>query len=61
MAPLREEQSINKAHKLLLVGIKIIDYCLFNPTLEGAWIGQRVQKLFGPIKNSLRSATGANQ
>ena len=36
MAPLREEKAINKAHKLLLEGTKIIDYCLFNPTVEGA-------------------------
>ena len=31
----REEKIINKAHKLLLEGAKIIDYCLFNPTVEG--------------------------
>ena len=34
MAPLREEKAINKVHKLLLEGVKIIDYCLFNPTVE---------------------------
>ena len=26
--PLRDEKAINKAHKLLLEGTKIIDYCL---------------------------------
>ena len=43
MAPLREEKSIKKAPKLLLEGAKIIDYCLFNPTVEGA-------KILGPLK-----------
>ena len=33
--PLREEKAINKAHKFLLEGAKIIDYCLFNPFAEG--------------------------
>ena len=32
----REEKAIDKAHKLLLKGAKTIDYCLFNPTEEGA-------------------------
>ena len=36
MTPLREEKAINKAHKLLLEGAKIIDFCLFNPTVEGS-------------------------
>ena len=36
MPPLREEKAINKAQKLLLEGAKIIYYCLFNPTVEGA-------------------------
>ena len=36
MAPLKEEKAINKAHKLFLEGAKIFDYCLFNPTVEGA-------------------------
>ena len=36
MAPLREEKAINKAHKLLLEGAKIVDYCLFDPTVEVA-------------------------
>ena len=58
MAPLREEKAINKAHKLLLEGAKIIDYCLFNPTVEGTWIDQKAQKLLGPLKKQLRSATG---
>ena len=38
MALQREEKSINEAHKLLLECTKIIDYCLFNPTVEGARI-----------------------
>ena len=33
--PLREEKAIDRAHKFLLEGAKIIDYCLFNPTVEG--------------------------
>ena len=46
------------AHKLLLEGAKIIDYCLFNPTVEGAWIDQKVQnKLLGPLNKQLRFAT----
>ena len=45
MTPLREEKTINKVHKLLLEGAKIIDYCLFNPNVEGALIDQKVQKL----------------
>ena len=36
MAAVMEEKAINKAHKLLLEGTIIIDYCLFNPTVEGA-------------------------
>ena len=32
---LRDVEAINKAHKLLSEGAKIIDYCLFNPTVEG--------------------------
>ena len=35
MALPREEKAINKAHKLLLEDAKIIDYCLFNPTIKG--------------------------
>ena len=47
MPPLREEKAINKAHKLLLEGTKINDYCLFDPTVEGAW-----KKLLGPLKKT---------
>ena len=36
MAPLRKEKANKKVHKLLLEGAKIMDYCLFNPTVEGA-------------------------
>ena len=36
MAPPEGEKAINKAHKLLSEGAKIIDCCLFNPTVEGA-------------------------
>ena len=36
IAPLREEKAINEAHKLLLESTTIIDYCLFNPNVEGA-------------------------
>ena len=50
--PLRKEKAIMKAHKLLLEGTKIPDCCLFNPTVEGALIDQKVQKLLG-LKNSL--------
>ena len=47
MPPLSEEKEDKKAPKLLLEGAKIIDYCLFNPTVKGA-------KNFGPPpKNSL--------
>ena len=35
MAPLRKEKAIKKVHNLLLEGAKIIDYCLFYPTVEG--------------------------
>ena len=35
-APLRKEKVINQVHKLLLEGTKIIDYCLFYPTVDGA-------------------------
>ena len=52
MAPLREVKAINKVHKLLLAGAKIIDYYLFNPTVEGAWIDQKVQKLYGSLKKT---------
>ena len=39
---------------MLLEGAKIIDFCLFNPTVEGAWIDKKVQKLLGNLKkNSL--------
>ena len=55
--PLKEEKSINKAPKLLLQGAKIIDSCLFNPTVEGAWMDQKTQILLGPLKKQLRSAT----
>ena len=48
--PLREEKAINKVHKLLLECARIIDYCLFNPTVEGAEIVE-------PHKKQLRSAT----
>ena len=41
---MRVEKATNKAHKLLSEGAKIIDYCLFNPTVEGE------QKLLGPHK-----------
>ena len=34
--PLRDEKAISKVHKLHLEGTKIIDYCLSNPTVEGA-------------------------
>ena len=51
MPPLRGEKVISKMHKLLLEGAQIIDYCLFNPTVEGA-------KIVGPpIKNQFRSVT----
>ena len=50
--PLSEEKAIYKAHKLLLEGTKIIDYCLFNPTVENAWIDQKAQKFFGPLKKT---------
>ena len=35
---------------MLLEGAKIIDYCLFNHTEEGALIDQKAQKLLGPLK-----------
>ena len=35
MPPLREEKAINRAHKKLLEGAKIIEYCLVNPTVKG--------------------------
>ena len=57
MAPLRKEKAINKAHKLLSEDTKIIDYCLLIPTVEGAWIDQKVQELLGLLKKQLRSAT----
>ena len=36
----------------IVVGAKIMDYCLFNPTVEGAWINQRMQKLLGPLRKT---------
>ena len=42
---------------MFLEGAEIIIYFLFNPTLEGAWIDQKVQKLLGPSKKQFRSAT----
>ena len=45
MAPLREETAINKAPKLLIL-------CLFNPTVKGTWIDQKVQKKLGPLRKT---------
>ena len=41
----------------IVVGAKIMDYCLFNPTVEGAWIEKKTQKFMAPSKKHLRSAT----
>jgi len=48
--PLREETAINKAPKLMIL-------CLFNPTVKGTWIDQKVQKSWAPSEKQLRSAT----
>ena len=42
---------------MLLEGAKIIDYCLFNHTVEGALIDQKAQKFWPPSEKQLRSAT----
>ena len=31
--------------------------CLFNPTIKGTWIDQKVQKSWAPSEKQLRSAT----
>ena len=48
MAPPGGGKSNEQGTKLLLEGAKIIDFCLSNLTVEGAWIDQKAQKLFGP-------------
>ena len=48
--PIWEEEAIKKEYKLVLEGNKIIDYCLFYSTVDGAWIDQKAQKLLGPLK-----------
>ena len=52
MAPSEEGKAINKAHKLLSENTNIIDHCLFNPTVENAWIDQKMQKMLGPLKKT---------
>ena len=43
--------------QIALKGAKIIDYCLFNPSVEGAWIDQKAQKLLGTLNKRARSAS----
>ena len=43
--PLKEETAINKGPILLIL-------CLFNPTVKGTWIDQKVQKKLGPLRKT---------